>query len=212
LRFASVASTLRQSKLDALHAALCTRRTHSSLSLILRNFESSLLLVKNIRTCQCQRTIATMNCKFASLVFLSLVPANSAFAQVRVTVPSPEVQIHEKIVARIQNQGTKPVTFCVEFGQTSSDGTDTDPTPSPFIVQQKSAGKWSTLLIGPDVGSNRSPVTLAPGESSEFPIRLSSVGHTKLQVFYWLGSEPNLACNKPAKKPKKAESQVFTVR
>lgn len=149
---------------------------------------------------------------FASLTFLFLMSASNAFAQVRVALPSVEVHLHGKIAATVQNERNQPVTFCVEFGQTSSDGTDIEPTPSPFVVQQKRAGKWSTLLIGPDVGSNRVPVVLAPGESSRFPIRLNSVGQTRLQIFYWIGSEPGLTCDKPPKKPKRAESQVFTAR
>lgn len=153
-----------------------------------------------------------MNSSFALLIFLCLVPASRAFCQVRLTIPSREVQIHEKITLTVQNQGNQPITFCVEFGQTSSDATDVEPTPSPFLVQQKQTGRWSTLLLGPDVGSNRGPVILAPGESSEFSIRLNSVGQTRLQVFYWLGREPNLSCRKQPRKPKKATSQVFMVQ
>src|SRR5262249_53353705 len=50
----------------------------------------------------------------------------------------------------------------------------------PFLVQAPGRRdwkrlfrrQWSTLLIGPDVGSIIQPVTLGPGERYEFPFRL----------------------------------------
>jgi hypothetical protein len=145
-------------------------------------------------------------------VTICLASAEGVIAQARVTVPSPQFQVQEQIRARIENLNRQPITYCVEFGQTWTNGTETEPTPSPFAVQQRANGKWSTLLIGPDVGSFDRPVVLEPGKSEEFPIKLNSRGGTRLQLFYWFGSKPDLICSAPPKGVRKVTSKPFTIR
>ena len=141
-----------------------------------------------------------------------LASAPNVIAQVRVTVPSPQFQAQEQIRARVENLDRQPITYCVEFGQTWTNGTDVESTPSPFAVQQRTNGKWSTLLIGPDVGSFDRPVVLEPGKSEDFPIKLNSGGGTRLQLLYWLGSKVDLICSRPPKGVKKVTSKQFTIR
>jgi hypothetical protein len=144
-----------------------------------------------------------------TFVAFCFVSTSSAIAQVHVTVPSPHFKVQEKILARVENLNRESITYCVEFGQTWTNGTEIEPTPSPFTVQQKTNGRWSTLLISPDVGSFRRPVVLEPGKSEEFSIRLNSGGETRLRLYYWAGSRPDLICSSP---PKKVTSKPFVVK
>jgi len=106
-----------------------------------------------------------------------------AAAQVKIHIPTQHQKKYETIHASVENAGSKPVTFCIEFGQTSPKGSgEIETTPSPFWVQKDGNGKWSTLIIGPDVGSTRGPEVLASGNSLEFPFRLGDSGQMRLQT------------------------------
>ena len=99
---------------------------------------------------------------------LMFASAGTVFAQVKIVVPAEHYKVEDEIRATVRNLGDRPITICVEFGQTSIKTGDVLSTPSPFWVQQYRSGKWSTLLNGPDVGSIRAPVVLEPGQSREF--------------------------------------------
>ncbi len=147
---------------------------------------------------------------FASLV-LSLFSLAAA-AQVTINIPSQHQKKYEKIHASIENAGSKPVTFCIEVGQTSpKGGGQIEATPSPFWVQRNNNGKWGTLMIGPDVGSFQTPQVLDPGKSVEFPFRLGDSGQMRLRLNYWNGSLPSLDCHAPPKGARLVTSAVFTV-
>ena len=135
-----------------------------------------------------------------------------ALAQVRVTLPSAEFRSQEHIRATVENDLGRPITYCVEFGQTSTNGSDIESTPSPFEVQQRTGGRWSTLLIGPDVGSSRHALVLEPGKSQEFNMRLNSRGNLRLQLRFWIGSLSDVICADPPKNRKKIRSKVFTIK
>jgi hypothetical protein len=101
---------------------------------------------------------------FCVLSLLSL----SVAAQVKIKVLQQNKKKYETIHASIENAGSKPITFCIEVGQTSPKGDgETETTPSPFWVQGNDNGKWGTLMIGPDVGSLKSPEVLDPGKSRQ---------------------------------------------
>jgi hypothetical protein len=119
--------------------------------------------------------------------------------------------VQEQIHAKVENTGDLPITVCVEIGQTSPNGSETESTPSPFFVQKKGNRNWGTLMIGPDVGGNRTAVVLKAGESQESPFRLSESGELRLRMNYWLGSIPKMNCNAPPKGSKLATSSVFTI-
>jgi hypothetical protein len=53
-------------------------------------------------------------------------------------------------------------------------------------------GKWSTLLIGPDVGSLLAPELLEPGQSVQFAFCLGASAKMRLQLNYWNGSLLNM--------------------
>ena len=151
-------------------------------------------------------------------IFL-LSQAVPAFDQVKITVPMhlPDNSgrilyfVHDEIHAKVENTGDTSVTFCVELGQTSVNGSDVESTPSPFWVQRSDKGKWGTLMIGPDVGSVRAAVVLEAGNSREFPLRLNDTGRMRFRLNYWRGSIPNLDCKAPPKGLKLATSAVLTV-
>jgi hypothetical protein len=151
----------------------------------------------------------------ATMFLLNL--AIPTFAQVKVAIPPhlPDTFgrtfyfVHDEIHAKVENIGNSAVTFCVEFGQTSVNGSDVESTPSPFWVQRRDNGKWGTLMIGPDVGSAKAAVVLEAGKSREFPLRLNDTGRMRLRLNYWRGSIPNLDCHAPPKNLKLATSAVF---
>ena len=144
---------------------------------------------------------------------LLLIPAAPALttARVRVSVPSQTYTQQQRIVATVQNMGKRAITVCVEVGQTSQIGGETKSTPYPFTVQQKSQSKWSTLLIGPDVGSFRGTNVLKPGESLEFPFALNSTGQMRLLLEFWNVETPPEKCSE-LKGSKKTTSNTFLVR
>ena len=82
----------------------------------------------------------------------------------------------------------------------------------PFSVQSKTGHKWSTLLIGPDVGNLLTPRVLDPGQSDEFPFRLLDKGEMRLVLNYWIGEKKELNCKNPSRGRKEARSKVFLVR
>lgn len=138
--------------------------------------------------------------------------APAASAQVKVIVPAPEFDANEKIFAKVQNDGPEPVTFCVEIGQTSTQGATTEVTPIPFVVQQMTKGSWHTLLIGPDIGSFHKAEVLDAGKSLEFPFRLNAAGNVRLLLSYWRGSFPQLDCSKSPKGSRQVKSKPFILK
>jgi hypothetical protein len=132
-------------------------------------------------------------------------------AQVKVTVPVRQYKVQEKIYAKVENGGKDAVTLCVEAGQTSPLAGGVEATPTPFWMQVHSNGKWSTLLIGPDVDSIETPLVLEAGEAQEFPFRSNDYKEMRLRLNYWRGSIPDLDCKAPPKGPELVTSNVFTV-
>jgi len=146
----------------------------------------------------------------ASLLWSSF--SLTAGAQVKIEISPQRLGKYEKLHAKVENSGSKPVTFCIEAGQTSpKGGGEIETTPSPFWVQRSNEGKWGTLIIGPDVGSSKFPEVLNPGKSEEFPFRLGGSGQMRLRLNYWDGAVPKLDCHAPPKGLKVVTSSVFTV-
>jgi hypothetical protein len=141
---------------------------------------------------------------------LLLLPT-AVIAQVKISVPSHPYKAQEQIRGKVENTGSRPVTYCIEIGQTSPKGDGIENTPSPFWVQVNSNGRWSTLIIGPDVGQLRVVQVLEAKQSDEFPFRLNDHGKLRLRLKYWDGSMPNLNCKAPPNGSKVVTSAVFTV-
>jgi hypothetical protein len=138
-------------------------------------------------------------------------------AQVRVVVPKSNFQSQELIRAQVVNATKKPISVCLEAGQWSMEGNAIHITPIPFLVQRPARRKrkylfrkrWSTLLIGPDIGSTRVPLVFSSGESQYFPFRLSDEGPKfRLLLYYWKGQR-DLVCSPSPKGSKKAISSEF---
>jgi hypothetical protein len=139
--------------------------------------------------------------------------AASAIAQVKIIFPEQRYKAEEQIRAAVENNGTDPITICVEFGQASPKGEDIESTPIPFYVQRHDGAKWGTpLLIGPDIGSIRRAVVVEGGKRLEFPFPLKEIGELRLRLEYWVGSKPDLRCSGPIKGAKLATSASFTVQ
>jgi len=150
--------------------------------------------------------------RVASVVLFLLSTSTVAVAQVQVVLSAQHFGVEEQIHATIVNEGTRPITFCVEFGQWSPKNGGLESAPSPFVVQRYLGGKWSTVLSGPDVGSSRHTVELAAGKSMEFPFRLSSVGKIQILLHYWRGSKLEVSCTASEKGAKTVASETFTVQ
>lgn len=129
------------------------------------------------------------------LVVYSCAQAAKNAVSVRLAV-TPEDGTNS-MVTRTENRTDQPVTFCVEFGQTSIHGNIVEATPIPFIVEATYGNGWNPLLIGPDMGSSIRPVVLESGKSADFPFRLKYAGDIRLLLRYWVGAIPDLNCNKP---------------
>ncbi len=129
-----------------------------------------------------------------AFVVLALSPL-TATAQVKIYIAQQHARKYQTIHASLENTGSKPVTFCIQVGQTSPKGSgEIEATPSPFWVQGNNNGKWSTLLIGPEVGNFKNPEVLGAGKSLEFPFRLGASGQMRLRMNYWSGSLQSLNC------------------
>src|SRR5215475_3923730 len=96
-------------------------------------------------------------------LLLPLAVSRATVAQVDVSVSSSTFKPEERIA--VVNKSGAPVSYCVEFGQSSPHGKTTESTPLPFYIEGRGGGRWSVLLIGPDIGSARHPVTLDSGTS-----------------------------------------------
>jgi len=142
-----------------------------------------------------------------ALLFL----ATNLSAQVRVVIPKRQYQSQEQIPAKLENQASRPITVCVQFGQWTPKGDTIEGTPFPFFVERNDNGKWSVLLNGPDAGSNSQPVEVDPGKSMEFPFRLNGEGTMRLRLDYWIGSSPDVKCNGTTTGTKHLRSATFTL-
>ena len=147
-------------------------------------------------------------CALAALV---LGLAGSTCAQVRVLLPASQFKTFEQIRASVRNDTSRPITLCVQIGQTSPTGASTESTPIPFFIQVKSKIGWSTLMIGPDVGSARFPTVLDAGKSAAFPFRLNQYGQLRVVLNYWSGSRPDLDCSKTPRRKKAVRSSPFVM-
>ena len=147
-------------------------------------------------------------CALAALV---LGLAGSTCAQVRVLLPASQFKTFEQIRASVRNDTSRPITLCVQIGQTSPTGASTESTPIPFYIQAKSKTGWTTLMIGPDVGSAFSPTVLDSGETAAFPFRLYQHGRLRVVLNYWSGSRPHLDCSKTPRRKKTVRSSPFVI-
>jgi hypothetical protein len=151
-----------------------------------------------------------MLCRFTVVLLFTCI----AVSQVRVSTSRAEFKSHDKINVQITNVGTSTASYCVEFGQqsfkTGGGGVeDMEATPIPFYVQRQNGRHWGTLLIGPDIGSSRHAVVLKPGESQQYPFRLSDRGRMRLVLDYWRGENEGACENLKGKKT--TSSNVFVV-
>jgi hypothetical protein len=132
-----------------------------------------------------------------TISLLLILCGMSASAQVQIGVPKGRFAQYELIGVVITNTSKRAVSFCVEYGQSSfRDENNSESTPTPVYVQRQTSRGWSTMLIGPDVGSIRGTDMLAPGESRRYPFRLHGPGRMRLILDYWVG-ENTRTCAAP---------------
>ena len=134
----------------------------------------------------------------------------SAIAQVQIDVAARSFKSEDVIHAKVSNKGALPVSYCVEFGQTSPGAGTLESTPTPFNVEKLNGEKWGALMIGPDVGSSRHAVELVPGSSQDFPFRLRDPGIVRLVLHYWIGKHEDV-CSGMVKRRKITRSKVFSI-
>lgn len=115
-----------------------------------------------------------MNRSLISAAWASLLVGSVCVAQVKLSVPKNRFSVEEQIEATVTNASPTPVSYCVEYGQTSPHAGTQEPTPMPFFVERRQHGSWHVLLNGPDVGSSRHAEILDSGASLAFPFRLNN--------------------------------------
>jgi hypothetical protein len=54
-------------------------------------------------------------------------------AQVKIIIPKRNFQPEEQIQAKLENQSSRPITVCVEFGQRSPKAGASESTPVPIL-------------------------------------------------------------------------------
>jgi hypothetical protein len=142
-----------------------------------------------------------------------LLAAVFADCQVEVTVSALAFNASEQIDAKVVNAGHQQISYCIQIGQTSVKGPrrEVEATPMPFSVQSKTGHKWSTLLIGPDVGNFLTARVLDPSQSDEFLFRLPDKGEMRLVLSYWIGERKQPNCKNPPEGRKEARSKAFLV-
>lgn len=145
-----------------------------------------------------------------SFIFFLTLTSGLAEGQVRITVAPGPFKMHERIKAIVVNEGKAPITVCIEIGQFSQIGEERQSTPYPFYIQKFAQNKWSTLLIGPDVGSYRATEILKAGQSREYPFALNDTGKMRLLVEFWPKELSGDKCP-DAKGRKIAKSKSFFV-
>jgi hypothetical protein len=132
------------------------------------------------------------------LVLLLMAPI-VALAQVQLAVPGADFKASEPVPVTVKNAGKEQISYCVALGQ------------APLSAQKRSGSKWSSLPAGPDADSIKTLKVLGPGESQEFPFKVSDAGEIRLVLDYWIGST-GVNCKHPPKGKKQAQSGVFTIR
>jgi hypothetical protein len=137
------------------------------------------------------------------LLGLMLIPG-STIAQVKIDVPGQSFRRQEEIHTKVINIGKGPITLCLE-------STSMDSLPLPFEAQRNNGGKWSTLLLGSDLGPNGWALVLEPGESQEFRFHLGDSGEMRLMLEYWRGAKPDLSCTALPRGSKAVKSAAFTI-
>ena len=144
---------------------------------------------------------------WAVLISLS---TGSVAAQLKIAIPKRHFQPKEQIQSKLENQSSRPITVCVEFGQWSPKAGTLESTPSPFLVEVNHDGRWSVLLNGPDIGSNSQSVVVDSGKSLDFPFRLNEKGTLRLRLDYWIGSK-DIKCDGREEGARHLRSATFTV-
>jgi hypothetical protein len=133
------------------------------------------------------------------ILILLLMPPVWAIAQVELTVPGADFKASEPIPVKVKNAGKEQISYCVAFGQT------------PVLAQKRTGSKWSNLPSGADADSIKTLKVLGPGESQEFPFKMSDTGEVRLVLDYWMGAT-GVNCKHPPKGRKQAQSGAVAVR
>jgi hypothetical protein len=129
---------------------------------------------------------------------------------VQVDAPSQYVVTgsFQKIHPAVENRSSQPITYCVDFDQTSFKASFMQSTPTPFAIETEIRGKWQPLRSQPGVERLLRAVVLPPGQSKQYPFELiGGIGPVRLVLMYWVGSYPQLNCENPQASAFEARSQ-----
>jgi hypothetical protein len=148
-------------------------------------------------------------CRTVGAIWLAVILVG-AVAQLEINVSGSAFKAEDSIAAKVTNKSGLPVSYCVEVGQWSAHDGTIESTPIPFHVEVKNGDTWKVLMIGPDIGSSRHPVTLETGALNKFPFRLNDVGQMRLVLHYLIGKR-NDVCDDSTKGRKTARSKVFSI-
>lgn len=132
--------------------------------------------------------------------------------QIEVVLPSSRSTADLRLTARISNNSSQPITYCVDWEQTSpSSRAARESTPTPFLLEGSDGdadGQMRLLSLGPRVSLY--PVVLAAGLSRDYTFQIEhGEYHVRLTLRYWLGAQQKMDCRKPPKHARTLRSAFF---
>lgn len=160
-----------------------------------------------------------MNFERTLIVWLSLVAVAGPVseAQSRKIAPLVLIEVGESLKAgtpfavQLKNDLPNPLTVCADFGKSVQTESGQQVAPNPFEVQKWNGRRWHTQLIGTDVGSSSTTISIDAHEAKSFTLQLNASGLYRLKLAYQEG-ENDTQCPLPSEHAVTATSKSFLVQ
>lgn len=142
----------------------------------------------------------------------TLVRAQQAPSPVLIQVRAAVLRANTAFAVRLRNDLSAPITFCTDFGRAVHTGSGTpQAAPNPFELQKWTGKQWDTQLIGSDVGSGNTAVSVDAHNSRDFTVEINGPGRYRLRLTY-LEGESDAKCPLPTERATKTSSKPFSMR
>ena len=110
----------------------------------------------------------------------------------------------------LKNGLSVAITFCTDFGQAVETESGRHAAPNPFELQKWNGKRWTTQLIGTDVGSGETAVSVDAHDSRNFKLQINESGRYRLRLSY-LEGDANTVCPLAAQRSAAITSKPFSV-
>jgi hypothetical protein len=153
------------------------------------------------------------------IVWVSITAGGEMTAQTRSQQISPPVLIQvgrgltvgTPFVIQLKNNLAGPISFCADFGKSVRTESGQQVAPNPFEVQKWNDRRWDTQLIGTDVGSGNTAVSIGAHESRSFRLQIGASGRYRLRLRY-LEGESETQCPVPSEHAITTHSKPFSMQ